>query len=293
MLLRLTYFVFFNAATTTASTDPYKYQYTVEFNTNVLSHKKHHPNYAELFLHVLTEGGHDPAEIKIDSSHIQQPIIWSQSSQASRVDDSQTAEAVQSVRISLTSLSNSSLWLNDSTLTITVASTNPIRMPSGNHYQTAVGLVLYMGGAPEAIDQLLTTPIPSATAHHKRSLSIGGTHKRQATGSTPCQVKAGFKVKFLEVKGGYERIIQPEVVDIKKCVGECPNFLHHIHNPSQHAEIRNLLASREGSAGTNITPASCVPTSYTPLPVVVYNPADKSISTKTYNKLVAESCGCR
>lgn len=247
---------------------------------------------------MLPEGGHNDAEIKIDSSHIQQPIVWRQSSQASTVDDSQAAEAVQSVRISLTSLSNSSLWLNDSTLTITVASTNPIRMPSGNHHQTAVGLVLYMGGAPEAIDQLLTTPIPSvatdhASSHHKQSLGIGATRKRRVTGSTPCQVQAGFKVKFSEVKGGFERIIQPEMVDIKKCVGECPNFLHHIHNPSQHAEIRNLLAFREGSAGAEITPASCVPTSYMPLPVIVYNEADKSVSTKTHNELVAASCGCR
>ena len=284
----------FNVVATTVSTKPYKYQYILEFNTNVLSHKKHHPNYTELFLHMLTKGGHNPAEIKIDSSHIQQPITWQQPSQASGEDDSQTAETVQSVRISLTSLSNSSFWLNDNTLTITVTSTNPIRMPSGNHYQTAVGLVVYMGGAPEAIDQLLRAPIPSSADHTpSHHFGMGATHKRQAIGSTPCQLQDGLIVKFLEVQGGYERIIQPETVDIKKCVGECPHFLHHLHNPSQHAEVRNLLYFQEGSVGANITPASCIPTSFKPLPVIMYNEADKSVSTETYNELVAASCGCR
>ena len=294
---KINIFCLFNAAATTVSTEPYKYQYTVEFNTSMLSHKKHHPNYAELFLHVLTEGGHNPAEIKIDSNHIQQPITWQQPSQASGEDDGQTAETVQSVRISLTSLSNSSSWLNDSTLTITVTSTNPIRMPSGNHYQTAVGLVLYMGGAPEAIDQLLTTPIPSSAdhtlSHHKQPLGIGATRKRKATGSTPCQLQGGFKVTFKEVKGGYEEIIRPKMIDIKKCVGECPHFLHHLHNPSQHAEVRNLMHFREGSAGADVTPASCVPTNFKPLPVVLYNEADKTFSSKTLDKLIATSCGCR
>lgn len=289
-------FCLFCADTTAVSTEPYKYQYTVTFNVSALSHKKHHPNYAELFLHVLTHD-HSPAQIKIVSDQIQQPITWMQPSQASGKDDNEKA-AVQSVRITLTSLTNSSLWQNGSLVTITVASTNVIRMPSENHHQTALGLVLYMGGAPEAIDELLTTPLPPAAADHtltnqKQTYSIGATHKRSTTGSTPCQLQSGFKVKFLEVKGGYERIIQPEVVDIGKCVGECPHFLHHLHNPSQHAEVRNLLAFREGSAGADITTASCVPTSFKPLPVVVYNEADKRISTKTYKEMVATSCGCR
>ena len=270
------------------SNGPYQHQYTVTFNISGLTQRKERPNYAELFLHVQTHNN-QAAQIRITSEHIQQPVTWVKPSQANGKDDSETAK-VRLVRIRLTSLTRDvSLWQNDSTVTFTVASTNVVRMPLKNHYQNAVGLVLYMGGAPEAIEKLLTTSIK--TGDHKKH-SIGATAKR-STGSTPCQLQKGFRVRFSEVKGGYERIIQPDSVDIGKCVGECPLFLHHLHNPSQHAELRHLMTLREGSAGSGITTASCVPTSFMPLPVMIYNEVEKRISTKTYNEMVATSCGCR
>ena len=277
---------FCTGTTALGSTGPYQHQYTITFNISGLIQKKEHPNYAELFLHVQTHN--NPAQIRITSEHIQQPVTWMQPSQANGKDNSEMVE-VRLVRIRLTSLASSSLWQNDSIVTFTVASTNVIRMPLKNHYQNALGLVLYMGGAPEAIEKLPTTSIK--TGDHKKH-SIGATAKR-STGSTPCQLQKGFTVKFSEVKGGYERIIQPDVVDIGRCIGECPHFLHHLHNPSQHAEVRNLLAFREGSASADITTASCVPTSFKPLPVMLYNDVDKRFSLGSYNELVATSCGCR
>ena len=285
-----------DTTTTSATSDPYRHQYTITFNTSGISQKEHHPNYAELFLHILTDH-QNPAQVSIDNDHINQPIRWMQPSQASGKDDNKMPE-VQLVRIALTSLTNSLLRQNDNMLTIKVASTNVIRIPSKRHYQTSLGLVLYMGGAPEAIDELLTTPI---VAHHhmftnkKKTQSIGGvTDQKRSTGSTPCQLKSGFKVKFSDVKGGFERILQPEMVDIGRCVGECPNLLTHLHNPSQNAEVRNLLVSRgEGSSGVDIATASCVPVTYKPLPVVLLNSATNSITVGTYNEMVATSCGCR
>lgn len=263
---------------TVASTEPYKYQYTLTFNVGRLSHKKHHPNYAELFLHIVTDD-HNPAQIKIVSNHLQQPITWTKP--ALQANGSETAE----VRIHLTSLANSSLWRNSTTLTITVASTNTIRIPSENHHQTALGLVLYMGGAPEVIDELLETPIADHTLKQMDS------NKRSTTGSTPCQLKRGFKVKFAEVKYGYDKILRPEEVDIGRCVGECPHLLHHLYNPTDHATVRNILAFQEGSGETNISTASCVPTTFKPLPVVLFN--SNGITQKVLHNMVATSCGCR
>lgn len=269
------------------STGAYKHQYTLTFNISVLSQKKHHPNYAQLFLHVHTH--QNPVQIKIVSDHLQQPLLWTQPSQSNGKDDSKMDE-VKLVKITLDSLAKSSMWQNDSIVTLSVTSTNVIRMPLKNHYQTSVGLVLYMGGAPEAIDKLLTTPIPKA--HHTNSHRIGAT-KRSTTGSTPCQLQSGFTVRFSEVKGGFERTLRPKTVDIGRCIGTCPHFLHHLHNPSEHAEVRNLLAFQEGSASSNIKTASCVPTSFKPLPVMVFNSAENRITQGTYNELVATSCGCR
>lgn len=280
--------------TSAVTTEPYKHQYTITFNISGLSQKKQHPNYAELFLHVLTNH-QNPAQVKVASDHIQQPVMWTQPLQASGKDDGEMPE-VMLVRISLTSLTNSSLWEIDNTLTVTVASTNAIRIPSKNHHKTALGLVLYMGGAPEAIDKLLKTPIVAADqmlTNKKETYSIGAANKRSTTSNTPCQLKKGFKVKFSEVKGGFEKIIHPEVVDIGKCIGQCPMFLHHLHNPSQHAEVRNLLVSREGSAGSDIATASCVPVTFKPLPVVLFNSETNTVSTSTLDELEATSCGCR
>lgn len=275
---------------TTLSTGPYKHLYTIRFNTSGLAEK--HPNHAELFLHVHHHHS-TAAQIRITSSHYQQPAVWQQHPQANGEDE--TAKKAQVLlRIALTSLTTGSLWKNDSILTLTVASTKPITMPSKNRHQTSVGLVLYMGGSPEAIDKLIKSPV-IATSHRvmskKETYSIGAAHKR-STGSTPCQLKKGLNIRFSEVKGGFERVLKPVVVDIGKCVGECPHFLHHLHNPSQHAEVRNLLAFREGSA-SDVTRASCVPTSFKPLPIVLYNDATKRATVETYNKMVATSCGCR
>ena len=271
------------------STGPYQHQYTVTFNISGLTQNKERPNYAELFLHVQTHNN-QAAQIRITSEHIQQPVTWIQPSQANGKDDSEMAE-VQLVRVRLTSLTrDASLWQNDSTVTFTVASTNVVRMPLKKHYQNAVGLVLYMGGAPEAIEKLPTTLIK--TGDHKKH-SIGATAKR-STGSTPCQLQMGFRVKFSEMKGSrYERIIQPDSVDIGRCVGECPLFLNHLHNPTEHAEVRNLLTFREGSASSEITTATCVPTSFKPLPVMTYNEGEKRFVTKIYTEMIATSCGCR
>ena len=244
-----------------------------------------------MFLHILNTHQHH-AQINITSGITQQPVIWKQHLQASGKDDNKMAE-VLSVRIALNSLTNSSLWPNDNILTVTLASTNAIRMPSKNHHQTALGLVLYMAGSPEEIDELLTKPVPSTAGHKinkKNIYGIGAFNKRS---SAPCQLQKGLKVKFSEVKGGYERILKPVTIEINKCAGECPLYLHHLHNPTQHSEVRNLLAFREGSASSDIVPASCVPVSFKKIPTIEYNKETHGIENKYLDELVATSCGCR
>ena len=133
-----------------------------------------------------------PAEIKITNEHIQEPVIWTQRLPK---DDSKIPK-VQLVRISLNSLAASSLWENNSSVTLTTASTHAIRTPSKNHYQNAIGLVLYMGGAPEEIEELLDTSIVSSSLK-KHAYSIGAVAKRTAakrSGSTPCQRRMDLKL---------------------------------------------------------------------------------------------------
>ena len=280
-------FCLFRAVTTAAvSSGSYQHKYTTTFSISGLPE---HPNYIELFLHVQTNA--NPAKIKITCEHIEEPVIWTQRLPK---DDSEIPK-VQLVRISLNSVAASSLWKNDSSVTLTVASTNVIRIPSKNHYQNSVGLVLYMGGAPEEIQELLDTSIVSSDLT-KHAYSIGAVAKRTAakrSGSTPCQLQSGFTVKFQELTAGYKNIILPKMVDIKKCVGECPHYLHRFHNPSQHAAVRNLLAFRDGSASSDITKASCVPTSFKELTVMEYNETSKGFTNKVYKKMIASSCGCR
>ena len=264
------------------------YYYTFTFNTSGLP-RQEQPTNVQLHLRMVTS--HQPAVIKVNTR--QQEFTWQQPELKDK-DAKKTTEDI-SVRISLSSQltnSSSSHWTNDM-LTVKVASTNPIIMPSKKHHQTAVGLLLYMGGVPEAIDDLLATPIDKSThliTDKKERFKIG-EGKRDI--NTPCQLKEGFKVTFSQVGGGYQYIIQPKTLDIKQCMGECPQYLHHLHNPTEHAEVRNLLAFREGSASADVTAASCVATSFKPQPIVLYDPATQMISYKTYHRLVAASCGCR
>lgn len=238
-------------------------------------------------LHLRVETTDKPAVIKVNTS--QQEITWQQPALSDK-----NVKKTTEVKISLNSqLTNSSLHLPYDMLTVKVASTNPIKIPSKKHHQSAVGLLLYMGGVPEAIDNLLEAPIDKS-AHlitDKKERYKIGEGKRDV--NTPCQLKDGLTVKFSEVGGGYEHIILPKSLDIKQCVGECPHLLHHLHNPSEHAEVRNLLAFREGSASADVLTASCVATSFKPQPILINNPLSKMVSYKSYNKLVASTCGCR
>ena len=280
-------FCLFRAVTTAAaSSGSYQHQYTATFSIRGLPE---HPNYIELFLHVQTEAS--PAEIKITNEHIQEPVVWTQRLPK---DDSKIPK-VQLVRISLNSLAASSLWENNSSVTLTAASTHALRTPSKNHYQNAIGLVLYMGGAPEEIEELLDTSIVSSGLK-KHAYSIGAVAKRTAakrSGSTPCQKEDGFEVTFTDLSEKYANIITPKTVDIGKCKGDCPHLLHPFHNPSQHAEVRNFLAFREGSASSKIATASCVPISFRNLTALTYNKTSKTFVTKVYDNMIAASCGCR
>jgi len=263
------------------------YHYTFAFNASGLP-RQAQPTNIQLHLRMVTSD--QPAVIKVNTS--QQEFIWQQSELYDK--DAKTTEDL-SVRISLRSQltnSSSSRWTNDM-LIVEVASTNPIKIPSKKHHQTAVGLLLYMGGVPEVIDELLAKPVDKS-AHlitDKKERFKIGEGKRNV--NTPCQLKDGFRVTFSQVGGGYQYIIQPKSLDIGQCVGECPHYLHHLHNPSEHAEVRNLLAFREGSASADVTTASCVATSFKPQPIVLYNKASSMITYETYDKLVATSCGCR
>jgi len=194
------------------------------------------------------------------------------------------------VRISLEYLLiNNSQWSNE-TLTIKVASNNPIIPATHHHYHP--GLLIYMGGDPQAIDDLLATPLDKS-AH-----SINDNKERQKIEKKDigewCQLKS-FKVTFSKVGGGYQYIIRPKSLDIGQCVGKCPQYLGHPHNPTEHAQVWNLLALdfKEGSGGADvISPVSCAIKSFKPTPIVLYNRPSSLITYETYNELVATSCEC-
>ena len=195
------------------------------------------------------------------------------------------------VRINLESLPINSQWIND-TLAIKITSTNPIKLPTHYHYHP--GLLIYMGGDPEAIDGLLARPLDKPTLYKKKR-QISGKEKRNI--GEQCRLES-FKVIFSEVGGGYQSIIQPKSLDIGQCVGECPQYLSHLRNPTEHAQVWNLLAFRDldfkgGSGGGDVvSPVSCAVRSFRPQPVLVYKRASMMITYVTYDRLVATSCGC-
>jgi len=232
------------------------------FNISGLS-RQEQPTSAQLHLHMMTSA---VINITID----QEELIRRQPKGTKNETE---------VRISLESLLfNNSQWTND-TLTIKVASTDPIILPTHHHYHP--GLLIYMGGDPLAIDDFLATPLDKS-AH-----SINDNKERQKLEKKDigkwCRLKS-FKVMFSEVGHGYQHIIQPESLDIGQCVGKCPQYLGHPHNPTKHTQIWNLLALD--------FKVSCAVRSFKPTPIVLCNHQSSLITYETYNELVATSREC-
>ena len=115
------------------------YHYTLMFNTSGLQEQ---PTSAWLYLNSMTSDQLAVINVTID----QEVFVWRQPALSSEDNDNE-------VRISL----GSSLILTTSTLTVDVTSSVPIKLDQ--HF----GLVLYMGGVPEDIDDLLTTPLDKST----------------------------------------------------------------------------------------------------------------------------------
>ena len=256
------------------TSDGYHYMFT--FNISGLSRQQQQPTSVRLHLHMMTSDQPTVINITID----QEQFVWRQSEDT--IDETE-------VRISLESLLTNSQWTND-TLTVKVTSTNPIKLPTHQHYHP--GLLLYMGGDPEAIDNLLATPLdkPTHPINDKTKRSKTSIERRD---SKPCQLES-FRITFSQVGGGFQYIIQPKSLDIGQCVGMC---LHYVtHNPTEHAQIWNLLASRdfkEDSRGSDaITPVSCTIRNFRPQPIVLHKPVIHMISYKIYHELVAASCRC-
>ena len=251
--------------------------YMFTFNISGLP-RKEQPTSVWLHLHMMTSD--QPAAININID--QDEFVWRQSEDT--INETE-------VRISLESLLTNSQWTND-TLTVKVTSTNPIKLPT--HQQYHPGLLLYMGGDPEAIDDLLATPLekPTHPINDKKKRSKTDIKRRDLK---PCQLES-FWVTFSQVGGGFQYIIQPKSLDIGQCVGTCSHYLRPSHNPTEHAQIWNLLAFRhfkEGSGGGSvITPVSCTTRSFKPQPILLYNPVTHMISYKIYHELVATSCRC-
>ena len=258
------------------TSDGYHYMFT--FNISGLSRQQQQPTSVRLHLHMMTSDQPTVINITID----QEQFVWRQSEDAKNETEA---------RISLEPLLTNSQWTND-TLTVKVTSTNPIKLPTHQHYHP--GLLLYMGGDPEAIDDLLATPLDKPT-HPINDKKKGSKTSIERRDSKPCQLES-FRITFSQVGGGFQYIIQPKSLDIGQCVGTCSQYLRPPHNPTQHAQIWNLLVFRhfkEGSGGGNvITPVSCTIRSYRPQPIVLYNPVTHMISYEAYHELVAASCRC-
>jgi len=244
------------------------YLYMFRFNISGLS-RQEQPTSAQLHLHMMTSD--QPAVINITID--QKELVWKQPEDTKNETE---------VKISLEYLLiNNSQWTND-TLTIKVASKNPIILPTHHHYHP--GLLLYMGGDPEAIDDLLATTLDKPT----HSINDKKIEKRDII--KPCQLES-FTVTFSQLGGGYQYIIQPKLLDIGQCVGKCPQYLGH---STEHAQVLNLLTFRAGSSvGSGIiSPVSCTVKSFQPQPIVSYNPIAAMIGFEMLNELVATSCGC-
>jgi len=243
------------------------------FNTSGLQEQ---PTSVRLYLHTMTSDQLAVVNVTID----QEVFVWRQPSLSG--EDNETE-----VRIDLGPSLIKSLWNNDSII-VQVMSTVPIKVPS-QHQHHHPGLLLYMGGVPEAIDDLLATPIEKPTSSDKRRSPY--KEKRDVVNS--CRLES-FRVTFSQVGGSYQYIIYPKSLDIGRCVGEC----HHPYNPTEHNQVMNLLASqnfKEGSAAEGddvITPVSCTIRSFRPQPIVWYNHTSGMVVYQIYHKLVATSCTC-
>ena len=204
----------------------------------------------------------------------QEVFVWRQPALSSEDNDNE-------VRISL----GPSLILTTSTLTVDVTSTVPIKLDQ--HF----GLVLYMGGIPEGIDDLLATPLDKSTQaiHDKKERFKINVEKKDATGK-PCQLES-FKIHFSELGGNFESIILPLSVDIGLCAGECTNSY-----TSLRSQVFYTLANRNlegsGSERTPLPETCCKVASFMKLPVLTNDAANRIITHQFIDKLVAETCGC-
>ena len=240
------------------------------FNTSGLQER---PTSVRLYLHTMTSDQLAVINVTID----QEVFVWRQPALSSEDNENE-------VKISL----GSSLILTTSTLTVDVTSSVPIKLDQ--HF----GLVLYMGGIPEDIDDLLTTPLDKSTQaiHDKKERFKINVEKKDVTGK-PCQLES-FKLNFSELGGNFESIILPLSVDIGLCVGECTNS-----NTSLRSQVFHTLANRnlEGSGNgedliSSLPETCCTVASFMKLPVLTNDAANGIITHQFIDKLVAETCGC-
>ena len=243
------------------------YHYTLTFNTSGLQEQ---PTSVHLHLHSVSSANHlTVINITID----QEVFVWRK-----LADDKNGTELQISLEPPL-------IWTAN-TLTIKVASTVPIKLDHN------FGLLLYMGGVPEAIDDLLSIQLDKKKmVNDQKERLKRGIEKRDASITGPCQRKT-LKVTFSELGGIYQNIIAPKTVEIGQCVGEC-------NNQTLHARVLNLLASNKGldfeeGSSTLITPLAigCAVMSFQPVVAVISHPTRGSVIFAVLDELVVESCGC-
>jgi len=176
------------------------------------------------------------------------------------------------------------IWTTN-TLTIKVTSTVPIKMDHN------FGLLLYMGGVPEGIDDLLSKPLDKKKMINDQKERLKrDKEKRDVSITGPCQRKT-LTVTFSQLGGIYQNIIAPKTVEIGQCVGEC-------YNQTLHAQVLNLLASKdldfEESSSTLITPlpTGCTVLSFKPEVGVLLDPTSGSVIFAVFDNLIVKSCGC-
>ena len=249
------------------------------FNISGLS-RQEKPTSVQLHLQLMTSD--QPAVVNITVG--QEEFVWRQSEDTKNETE---------VKISLESLPQ---WTNDS-LTIKVASTNPITLTSHHHYHP--GLLIYMGGVPEAIDDLLATPLDQI--NNKDKFKVGIKKRRFILEETTCHLRS-FTVDLSQLGGNY-KILYPQKIDIGQCEGHCPrlpfhnptkdtensrDMMNNTPDPTAHEIILNIF--KEGSGSGDVD--SCTVRSFRPLAVLFYHSEKRVYTIRKLRDLVAESCEC-
>ena len=125
--------------------------------------------------------------------------------------------------------------------------------------------------------------------------------KRSPTKRRPVKVKPPYKglegacqlhsYYFDFSLGGWDDwVLSPSGFNANLCFGFCPHHMSEHMNTTNHAIIQQLMHSIDPT----LDPPCCIPTEYEPFSLlIIEDEASETVNLKTFDKMVAKSCGCR